>query len=135
MSREAAPTGGLCAWGVPLVLLDSIAAAGAQEHGAVVISGSHGGASAARHAIAARPWLTAFNDAGIGKDEAGIVGPAMMQAEGLAALSVAHTCVRRRLRLGTRARFHGARRSGPRTAGHGLRPPSPRRRAEGRLKG
>lgn len=78
----------------PVVLLDSIAAAGPNEAGAVVVSGSHGGASAARYAIAARPWLTTFNDAGVGRDQAGIAGLAMMQAEGLAALTVAHTSAR-----------------------------------------
>lgn len=77
-----------------MVLLDSIAAAGPTEAGAVVVSGSHGGASAARYAIAARPRLTAFNDAGVGRDAAGIAGLAMMQAEGLAALTVAHTSAR-----------------------------------------
>jgi len=77
-----------------IVLLDSIAAATPQARGRVVVSGSHGGASAARYAIAARPLLTAFNDAGGGKDEAGISGLAMMQAEGLAAVAVAHTSAR-----------------------------------------
>jgi len=94
LSTEATPRGGLSVWGVPLVLLDSIAAAGPEARGAVAVSGSHGGASAAHYAIAARPWLTAFNDAGVGKDEAGIVGLAMMQREGLAALTVAHTSAR-----------------------------------------
>jgi hypothetical protein len=97
--QEATPRGGLShgasasltAWGRPLVLLDSIAAAGPESAGAVAVSGSHGGASAARYAIAARPYLTCFNDAGVGKDQAGIVGLAMLQAEGLAALTVAHT--------------------------------------------
>ena len=96
MTAKAAPAvarGGLpaSAWGVPLILLDSIAAVGADARGAVVVSGSHGGSSAARYAIAARPLVTAFNDAGGGKDEAGIAGLAMMQAEGLAAVAVAHT--------------------------------------------
>jgi hypothetical protein len=77
-----------------LLLLDSIAAVGPEGAGRVVVSGSHGGASAARYAIAARPLLTAFNDAGGGKDDAGIVGLAMMQAEGLAAVAVAHTSAR-----------------------------------------
>jgi hypothetical protein len=90
-AQEVAPAGGLFSFGRPLVLLDSIAAASAQCAGHVVVSGSHGGASAARYAIAARPLITAFNDAGGGKDDAGIVGLAMLQAEGLAAVTVAHT--------------------------------------------
>jgi len=94
MSTEAARGGGLLVWGVPLLLLDSVAAVAADARGAVVVSGSHGGTSAARYAIAARPRLTVFNDAGVGKDEAGIVGLAMLQAEGLAAVAVAHTSAR-----------------------------------------
>lgn len=35
-----------------------------------------------------------FNDAGVGKDEAGIAGLAMLQAEGLAACTVSHTSAR-----------------------------------------
>jgi len=95
-AAKAAREGGLLL-GPPireLRLLDSIAAAGPAEAGAVVVSGSHGGASAARYAIAARPWLTAFNDAGVGRGGAGIAGLSMMQAEGLAALAVAHTSAR-----------------------------------------
>ncbi|MCL4696643.1 MAG: hypothetical protein KJ023_06210 [Burkholderiaceae bacterium] len=95
MSHEAAREGGFLLFGgAPLVLLDSIAAVTADARGAVVVSGSHGGTSAARYAIAARPLLTVFNDAGVGKDEAGIVGLAMLQAEGLAAAAVAHTSAR-----------------------------------------
>ena len=86
--------GGLVFLGRPLMLLDSIAAIGPDAAGQVAISGSHGGSSAARYAIAARPWLTVFNDAGGGKDDAGIVGLAMMQVEGLAAVAVAHTSAR-----------------------------------------
>ena len=99
MSTEAAHGGGLVVCGphlghAPLLLLDSVAAVGSEGRDAVVVSGSHGGTSAARYAIAARPRLTAFNDAGIGKDEAGIVGLAKLQAEGLAAVAVAHTSAR-----------------------------------------
>jgi hypothetical protein len=77
-----------------MLLLDSIAAIGADAAGRVVVSGSHGGTSAARYAIAARPRLAVFNDAGVGKDGAGIAGLDMMQAEGLAAVAVAHTSAR-----------------------------------------
>ncbi len=93
---KAALAGGfsLSAWGLPLLLLDSIAAADAGAAGAVVVSGSHGGSSSARYAIAARPHLTVFNDAGGGRDAAGIAGLSMLQAEGLAAVTVAHTSAR-----------------------------------------
>jgi hypothetical protein len=93
-SKKAAREGGLFAFRRPLLLLDSIAAVGPEGAGCVVVSGSHGGSSAARYAIAARPLLTVFNDAGGGKDDAGIAGLAMLQAEGLAAVAVAHTSAR-----------------------------------------
>jgi len=77
-----------------MLLLDSIATIGPDGAGRVVVSGSHGGGSAARFAIAVRPRLAVFNDAGVGKDGAGICGLALMQAEGLAALTVAHSSAR-----------------------------------------
>lgn len=55
------------------------------------MSGSHGGLSAGGYAMAVRPWLSVFNDAGVGKDDAGIAALAQMQAAGLAACTVAHT--------------------------------------------
>ncbi|MCU0931146.1 MAG: hypothetical protein MUE43_04940 [Serpentinimonas sp.] len=55
------------------------------------MSGSHGGLSAGGYAIAARPWLSVFNDAGVGKDGAGIAALSQMQEAGLAACTVAHT--------------------------------------------
>lgn len=96
MSAGITPGGGLVlsAWGVPVILVDSIGTAGADARGAVVVSASHGGSSAARYAIATRPFVTVFNDAGVGRDEAGIAGLSMMQAEGLAAVAVAHTSAR-----------------------------------------
>ena len=36
------------------------------------MSGSHGGISSAQYALAARPLIAVFNDAGVGKDEAGL---------------------------------------------------------------
>ena len=56
----------------------------------MVVSGSHGGLSAARFALQARPYLAVFNDAGIGKDGAGIAALPWLQQHGIAALAVAH---------------------------------------------
>jgi hypothetical protein len=55
------------------------------------VSGSHGGISSARFALEARPLLSVFNDAGVGKADAGIAGLAFLQAHGLAACAVTHT--------------------------------------------
>jgi len=74
----------------PLRLVDSITELGTADTGCVAVSGSHGGLSAARFALAVRPRLTVFNDAGVGKDGAGIAGLALLQANGLAACTVSH---------------------------------------------
>jgi hypothetical protein len=75
----------------PLRIVDSITELSALDQGCIAISGSHGGLSSARYALAAQPWLTAFNDAGVGKDNAGIAALAILQQRGLAACTVAHS--------------------------------------------
>jgi hypothetical protein len=62
--------------------------------GCVVVTGSHGGTSAGRYALAVHAHLYVFNDAGIGKDEAGIAALAMLDAEHRPAAAVAHTSAR-----------------------------------------
>jgi hypothetical protein len=74
-----------------LKLVDSITELTAQDVGCLAVSGSHGGLSSARFAAVARPLLSVFNDAGVGKDDAGIAGLAWLQSQGLAACAVAHT--------------------------------------------
>jgi hypothetical protein len=74
--------------------VDSITELGRADAGCVAVSGSHGGASSARYAMAARPLLSVFNDAGGGLDGAGVAGLAMLEREGLAACTVAHTSAR-----------------------------------------
>lgn len=73
-----------------LRLVDSITELVTADAGCLAVSGSHGGRSAAHYALAARPLLTVFNDAGVGKDEAGIAALALMGAAGLAAVTVSH---------------------------------------------
>jgi hypothetical protein len=74
-----------------LRLIDSITELTALDAGCIAVSGSHGGMSSARFALAARPLLSVFNDAGVGKDDAGIAGLRFLQLHGLAACTVAHT--------------------------------------------
>jgi len=76
------------------LLFDSITEAVGRGAGGVVVSGSHGGVSSARYALLAAPRLVVFNDAGVGKDGAGIAALAMLQAAGIAACTVAHTSAR-----------------------------------------
>lgn len=92
MSRAIAPGHGP-------VLLDSIALIGTLgEHvrGAVVVSGSHGGVSAASFVVdhPHRPLVVFFNDAGVGKDEAGVAGLAMLEAIGVAGCAYSHQSAR-----------------------------------------
>jgi hypothetical protein len=77
-----------------LLLMDSISYIGEDARGQIVVSGSHGGSAAVRYAIPIRPRLAVFNDAGGGKDDAGIVGLTMLEAAGIAALAVQHTSAR-----------------------------------------
>jgi hypothetical protein len=74
-----------------LRIIDSITQLTPQDAGCIAVSGSHGGMSSARFAAAARPLLSVFNDAGVGKDDAGIAGLDWLQTQGLAACAVAHT--------------------------------------------
>jgi hypothetical protein len=93
-AQEAALSGGLLPWGHRLLLVDSITEALGQPAGAVIVSGSHGGLSAARCALQAQPCLAVFNDAGIGKDAAGIAALPWLQQHGVAAVAVAHHSAR-----------------------------------------
>ena len=77
-------------------LLDSIAhISNAQAH-AVVISGSHGGRSAAEFVIALqqKPTCVFFNDAGGGKDNAGKVALDLLQAHGVPCACYSHLSAR-----------------------------------------
>jgi hypothetical protein len=75
-------------------VVDSISELLVSDAGCVAVSGSHGGLSAARFALAVRPALSVFNDAGVGKEAAGVAGLALLQHNGLAACCVAHTSAR-----------------------------------------
>lgn len=78
----------------PLVLLDSVTQVAPAHAGCLVVTGSHGGASVVKYALAVRAWLYVFNDAGIGKDQAGIAALQLLQHEGVAAAAVAHDTAR-----------------------------------------
>ena len=62
--------------------------------GRIVVSGSHGGLSSGRFALQAAAALVAFNDAGVGKDGAGIAGLALLEEAGRAACAVSHASAR-----------------------------------------
>jgi uncharacterized protein YunC (DUF1805 family) len=71
-------------------VIDSITQLGPDDEGCIAVSGSHGGISAARYAMAARPLLSVFNDAGVGLHRAGIAGLDLLEQAGLAACAVSH---------------------------------------------
>ena len=73
------------------MLVDSITEAPTGSKGAVIVCGSHGGVSSGRYALLAGGDAVVFNDAGVGKDDAGIAALAMLQDAGIAAGTVAHT--------------------------------------------
>jgi len=79
-----------------ITLLDSIALIDSSNAGTIVVTGSHGGRSAAGFVVDVRekPLAVFFNDAGGGKDNAGKVGLDMLQAIGVAAACYSHMSAR-----------------------------------------
>jgi hypothetical protein len=77
-----------------VVLIDSVTQIIPGDAGAIVVTGSHGGASAAGYALSVDAALYVFNDAGIGRDEAGVAGLAMLEEAGIAACAVGHMTAR-----------------------------------------
>jgi hypothetical protein len=77
-----------------LVLLDSVTRVGPAQAGHVVVTGSHGGASVVPYARAVRALLYVFNDAGIGKDRAGVAALVELEREAIAAVAVSHDSAR-----------------------------------------
>lgn len=74
----------------PLVL-DSITRLDASFRGKVLVAGSHGGVYATYLAALGRLRGVILNDAGVGRDNAGIGGLAYLDEMGMAAATVAHT--------------------------------------------
>lgn len=77
-----------------IVVIDSVTRLGAEADDAVVIGGSHCGVYAAYVAAAAGAAAVVLNDAGRGKDDAGIAGLAYLAAMGIPAATVGHTSAR-----------------------------------------
>ena len=77
-----------------VVLMDSITKVTSDDAGAVVVSGSHGGTSSGEFALAVPLKLVVLNDAGVGKDDAGIAALEMLQARGVACATVSHSTAR-----------------------------------------
>ena len=74
----------------PVILVDSITKVEPQDVGAIIVSASHGGQSSGEFALAVPLTAVFFNDAGIGKDEAGVAGLAMLEERGVPSCAVSH---------------------------------------------
>jgi hypothetical protein len=81
---------------IPITLLDSVALINSSHAGTIVVTGSHGGRSAAGFVVDVdkKPIAVFFNDAGGGKDNAGKVGLDMLQAIGVPAACYSHMSAR-----------------------------------------
>lgn len=79
-----------------IYLLDSITQITPEMGGAVIVSGSHGGVSSARYVVNAvnQPHAVFFNDAGVGKDDAGIQALQILEPLGILALCYSHDTAR-----------------------------------------
>ena len=75
---------------VKTVLMDSISYVTPDNGGDIIVSGSHGGTSSAGYAVDAQVAAAFFNDAGIGKNAAGIKGFELLDEHGIIACAVGH---------------------------------------------
>ena len=73
-----------------VVIMDSITKVTPDDAGANVVSASHGGASSGEFALEVPLSSVFFNDAGVGKEGAGIAALATLEARGIAAGTVSH---------------------------------------------
>ena len=78
----------------PILTADSITRVGAEVAGAVVVNGSHGGIYAAYLAGKLRVAAAIFNDAGVGRDQAGIGGLDYLEGFGVPAAAVGYDTAR-----------------------------------------
>lgn len=77
-----------------ILAAESVTELGEQVKGAVLVAGSHGGIIASYLGATAGAHALILNDAGIGKDQAGIAGLAYLESIGMAAAVVSHTSAR-----------------------------------------
>jgi hypothetical protein len=77
-----------------VVLMDSISLITPPDEGTVIVCGSHGGAISGAFAAKHPPALVLFNDAGGGRNAAGIAALAALQSAGIATAAISHMSAR-----------------------------------------
>lgn len=98
-----------------LFLLDSIAEIAPLHLGAVIVTGSHGGRAASAYALSQPLAGLVFNDAGIGKEEAGVSVLQLLDERGIPAIAISHKSARigeahETFKNGVASRFNAAAR-------------------------
>ena len=76
------------------ILASTITTLPADIAGRVIVTGSHGGLYSGYLVLAAQARAAIFNDAGVGKDRAGIAALDLLQGHGKAAAAVSHNSAR-----------------------------------------
>jgi hypothetical protein len=77
-----------------VIITDSVTLLDDASEGTVVVCGSHGGVVAGLFAAAAGVGGVVFNDAGVGKEQAGVAGLRLIEQYGIAAAAVDHRTAR-----------------------------------------
>ncbi|WP_051021816.1 3-keto-5-aminohexanoate cleavage protein [Nocardia araoensis] len=80
--------------GPQVVVMDSVSYASSTDAGRIVVTGSHGGSSAGEYARRYAVSCLVANDAGFGKNNAGIRGLEEIDAEAIAGVAVGHESAR-----------------------------------------
>jgi hypothetical protein len=94
--HEARALLGVNGHGLRIVCVDSVSLVTADDAGQIVLSGSHGGVVSGQRSLAIRVAAAAafYNDAGIGKDQAGVGRLPVLDEQGIAAGTVAANSAR-----------------------------------------
>jgi hypothetical protein len=89
--REARAVVGENRHGLRIVCVDSVSLVAADDAGQIVLSGSHGGIVSGQRSLAIRVAAAAafYNDAGVGKDQAGVSRLPVLDEQRIAAATVA----------------------------------------------
>ncbi|OZM75681.1 hypothetical protein [Pseudonocardia sp. MH-G8] len=77
-----------------VVLLDSMSQVQHDDRGHILVAASNGGVESGRIAVASGCACAVFNDAGVGKDGAGIAGLETLDTAGVPAAAVGHHSAR-----------------------------------------